>query len=218
MPNSYQIETLKLALMDAVAPDPCRCYLCDEEAKVGEDGLCDDCRRTLLYCPDPVYRQPLDGLTVGLTYTDAVKDAVLRFKNGRKPEYAAFFAQYMRIPREWEADILVPVPMHPLKEYTKKFHHTACLCAFLSGLYKIPYSRELLQNVRYTKPQKGLGAKARQKNLHNSFFADPHCEGLRIVLIDDVTTTGATLCECAKMCKLAGAKAVYGCCAATPKL
>lgn len=194
---------------DAIAPGPYECLLCEEENEIGEDGLCDACRERLLYLPNPVCMQPLDGLTVGLRYSDALASAVMRFKKNEQTEYAGFFTQYLSVPDEWHADILVPIPMHPIKKRIRGFNHSELLCAYLSHATGIPYTTQLLKKIKFTNEQKKLDAAARRRNIKNSFAASDLVKGLRIVLVDDVFTTGATVYECAKTLKRSGAAKVY---------
>ena len=197
-------------LADALMPGPYQCYLCDEEDMIGEDGLCDTCRAKLKYLPNPTYLQPLDGVTIGLQYSDEISSAVMRFKKYGQTEYAGFFTQFLSVPKEWNADMLVPVPMHPFKKWLRRFNHTELLASYLSNAVGIPYSTKLLYKIRFTPDQKALKDPAvRRRNMRGSFSADPHVKGLRIVLIDDVFTTGATVYECAKVLKRAGADKVY---------
>ena len=195
---------------DTLMPGPYQCYLCDEEDMIGEDGLCETCRAKLKYLPDPTCLQPLDGITVGLQYSDEISSAVMRFKKNEQTEYAGFFTQYLSVPDDWHADILVPVPMHPLRKWMRGFNHTELLASYLSKATGIPYSTKLLFKTRFSFEQKRITDPAeRRKNMRGSFTADPHVTGLRIVLIDDVFTTGATVYECAKTLKTTGAAKVY---------
>ena len=197
-------------IADTLTPGPYQCYLCRTETEIGGDGLCDACRSNLQYLPEPTYLQPLDGVTIGLKYTPDIAEAILRFKKSGQTEYAPFFTQYLSVPEEWQADVLVPVPMHPLKEYLRGFNHSALLCAYLSHAVQIPYSTKLLHKVRFTGEQKQQASAAeRRRNIRGSFKADPLAKNMRIVLVDDVFTTGATVYECAKALKQQGALKVF---------
>jgi len=196
-------------LADTLLPGPYQCFLCDEEAVLGEDGLCDECRQSLRFVPNPVCLQPIDGIAIGIRYSDSVSQAILRFKKNAETDYAPFFAQFLSVPKSWNADLLVPVPMHPFKKWLRRFNHTELLCAYVSHATGIPYSSALLHKVRMTAEQKSLDAPERYRNIRNSFKADPRVKGLRIVLIDDVFTTGATVYECARALKTCGASRVY---------
>lgn len=197
-------------LKDALTPGPYQCYLCDEEDIIGEDGLCDVCRSKLKYMPNPICLQPLDGITVGLQYCDELSAAVMRFKKNGQKEYAGFFSQFLSVPQEWNVDILVPIPMHPFKKWLRGFNHTELLASYLSASTGIPYSAKLLFKTKLSMDQKAIRDPAeRRRNMRGSFSADPMVNGLRIALVDDVFTTGATVYECAKTLKQSGASAVY---------
>ena len=133
-------------------------------------------------------------------------------------QFAPFLAQYLSVPKEWKADILVPVPMHPARRFLRGMNHSELLTQYLSVQEDLPYSSALLLKSRYTFGQKRiLDPAARRRNIRNSFTADPACKGLRIVLVDDIFTSGATVYECAKTLKCAGAARVYACCVASRK-
>ena len=197
-------------------PGPYECFLCEEEDNIGEDGLCDACREKIRYLPSPVCQQPLDGLTVGLRYSDEISAAVMKLKKFEMNEYAPFFTQFMSIPDDWQADILVPVPMHVFKRHMRGFNHTELICAYMSHATGIPFSTKLLYKIKLTNEQKKLSAAERRNNIRNSFEASDLVKGLNIVLIDDVFTTGATVYECAKVLKKSGANKVYLCAFTSP--
>ena len=210
MPRSEHNKERIRFLLDTLTPGPYQCFLCDRETEIGEDGLCEACRQNLKSMPSPTYLAPLDGLTIGLRYSHEISAAVMRFKKGGQTEYAPFFAQFLSVPEEWNADLLVPVPMHPVRLWMRGYNHSELLCAYISRATGIPYSAKLLHKIRLTGEQKQQeSASERRRNIRDSFRADPLVKGLRIVLIDDVFTTGATVYECAKVLKQAGASKVY---------
>lgn len=217
MKNFLNPNWLSKAVVSTFSPGPYICYACQNEARLNEHGLCADCQQQILLCPHPTWLPPLDGLFIGVQYTEPIKNAVLRLKSGHDFSYVPFLAQYMEIPDEWSVDLLVPIPIHPIHEWLRGFNQSELLTQYLSSRYRIPYSNELLLKKKFTRQQKRLTADARRKNVRNSFYAEPECKGLHIVLVDDVFTTGATMYECAKVLKKAGAARVYGCCVASPK-
>ena len=197
-------------LADALMPGPYRCYLCEEEDVIGGDGLCSECRAKIRYCPNPSYLAPLDGITIGLQYSEELSAAIMRFKKYGQREYADFFTQFLSVPAEWNAEYLVPVPMHPLRKWQREFNHTELLAAYLSRSVNIPFSTRLLIKTKLSPEQKGIVDPAeRRRNIRGSFCADPVVKGRRLGLVDDVFTTGATVYECAKVLKQAGAAKVY---------
>lgn len=108
------------------------------------------------------------------------------------------------------ADAVVPVPLHPWRSWTRGFNQAALVAAHLG-----PPLRRLLRRRRHTSPQSGLAADERRRNVERAFalsvraLARPALvRGCRLVLVDDVSTTGATLDACAAVLKAAGAREV----------
>ena len=216
MPRSFRNGPL-CRLYDKLVPGPNRCFGCGKEAILNDAGLCPTCQRNVLFCPPPRCLPPLDGLSIGVQYTPPIRRAVLNLKFWRRSACAPFLVQFMRIPPDWRADILVPVPMHPLRRLIRRNNHSSLLAQQLAAETGIPFTNALLRKTKYTYPQKRFLPGARRNRLRGSFSAMPQCAGLRIVLIDDVFTTGATVYECAKELKRAGAAAVYACVVASSR-
>ena len=113
-----------------------------------------------------------------------------------------------------KADIIVPVPLFWWKYYRRGYNQAALLADVIS-LENGFIINNLLKRTRNTKSQTKLTDDARQENILNAFGVRQNgIKGKRILLIDDVMTTGATMNECARVLKEAGAKAVYSCVAA----
>lgn len=203
------MDRVKELLLSLVAPRNHRCYLCDQECPTTEDGLCDDCRNLLKMAISPAPPEGLDGLTAGLRYCDELATVFYRFKKKERTDYAPFLAQFISIPEEWRAEMLLPVPLHWLREYWRTYNQSYLLSEYVSSRDGIPICRDLLVRTRSTPQQKLLNEKQRRKNLKGAFRAAPECKGRSIVLIDDVVTTGSTLSECARALKKAGAYRVY---------
>jgi len=105
-------------------------------------------------------------------------------------------------------DGIVPVPLTARALRQRGFNQTLLLARVLSRLTKVPVSMDLLYKKRETLPQIGLGAKERQSNLRGAFKVVGNARGKRLILLDDVMTTGATVRECSKALIRAGAKEV----------
>ena len=196
-------------------PENLICMLCREESLIVQDGLCAACRDALRTASRPPPPPAVDGMFAGLWYEDTVATAIQRFKYNERLAYAMFFANYLHVPAEWQADLLVPVPLHPLREFARTFNQSQLLAEQVSAKEQIPLVRELLTRIRYTPSQTRLTAEQRRKNLRGAFAADPACRNLNLVLMDDVCTTGSTLTACALALKKAGAAKVYAICATT---
>ena len=208
------MERTKELLLSLAAPPPHRCYLCERENILGEDGLCDECRRSLKLAIAPAPPVGLDGLSAGVQYFEDLGTIFYRFKKKERRDYTPFLAQFISIPEEWHAELLLPVPLHWWREYRRTYNQSFLLAEYVSSRYGIPICQDLLVRTRPTPQQKLLNEKQRRKNLKGAFRAAPECKGRSIVLIDDVVTTGSTLSECARTLKKAGAYRVYAACVA----
>ena len=112
-------------------------------------------------------------------------------------------------------DLIVPVPLHPARERERGFNQATLLAELLSGRIAVPL-RFVLERIRYTTTQTAYDRAERMENLHNAFRLRKkmNVRELRVLLIDDVLTTGSTLSECARILKVAGAISVHAATAA----
>jgi len=107
-------------------------------------------------------------------------------------------------------DYIVPVPLHPVKLREREFNQAALLAEHLARATKIPLNEKILQRVHPTSTQTLLTREARAANMKNAFAVrrGTKLDGKRIVLVDDVFTTGATTNACAQALQVAGAAEV----------
>jgi ComF family protein len=112
--------------------------------------------------------------------------------------------------RDLSFDVIVPVPLHAARQRERGFNQAQLLAELLSARTSIP-TKPLLERIRYTTTQTALDRAERIENLHNAFRLRKKADvqALRVLLVDDVLTTGATLSECARVLKRAGALSVY---------
>lgn len=146
-------------------------------------------------------------------YDEASRPMILAFKHGGHTDRVDFFAaQLHRAGRVAlsEADLIMPVPLHRLRLLQRRFNQSALLARALSKRCGVPVDPHTLLRIRRTPSQGGLSAKGRRRNVQGAFTVSDktHIKGQRIVLIDDVMTTGATLESCARTLKRAGAARV----------
>lgn len=148
-------------------------------------------------------------------YNDDSKNLILDFKFCDKTSSAQALAGMLYgagvdIWKE-KPDLLMPVPIHRLRLIKRRFNQSALLVKYLSLKTGIAADYESLERIRNSIPQVKLTGEARRKNLKHAFAVKypQNVRGKRIVLVDDVETTGSTLNECAKVLCSAGAKAVY---------
>lgn len=112
-------------------------------------------------------------------------------------------------------DVIIPVPLHPAKKRERGFNQAELLARSLSVRTSLPVEIAL-ERVRFTQTQTAFDRAERMENLHNAFRLrrGRDVRGLRVLLVDDVLTTGSTLSECARVLKRAGASSVYAATAA----
>lgn len=144
-----------------------------------------------------------------------VLEVIHRFKYGRALWFENFLADLLvreAAPalREKSWDLLVPVPLHPRKQREREFNQSALLTQHLSRATKIPCEEGLLRRTKPTETQTHLNRDQRTANMRSAFAVRPGAclNGSRIVLVDDVLTTGATTNDCARALRQAGAAEV----------
>lgn len=191
------------------------CPLC--EKKITPDGrICFECRK----------HSALDGLLTATSYkNDIIPGAVHNYKYRFVEDLhvplgeiltRAFLDSALTIP-----DLIIPVPLHPRRLRYRGFNQAKLLANYLSDNltpgFSISVASNLIIRHRYTSPQMKIkNYHQRKKNLEGAFAINKNLsrknrrvlKDKRVLLVDDVATTGATLFECAKVLKKAGAKEV----------
>ena len=149
-----------------------------------------------------------------IKYETISKNMILAFKFADKTENVKVFAKWLKLAGkdifEEGADVFIPVPLHYRRLVERKYNQSALLAKELSALTSIPTNFDSLVKHKATKPQVSFTSAGRRKNIKGAFsvkYAEK-IKDKRVVLIDDVNTTGSTLNECAKVLLKAGAKSV----------
>jgi ComF family protein len=144
-----------------------------------------------------------------------VRDSILRFKYNREMHFGRHLADWLIAGAtrwlDWRGvDAIVPVPLHPRKKRHREFNQSEHLGRALSRAVNVPMIAGNLRRVKDTPTQTRLDAAGRAANLRGAFRARRPKEfaGKRLVVLDDVFTTGATLDSCAKVLRVAGAQDV----------
>ena len=150
----------------------------------------------------------------GLKFTPAARALAHAFKYGGYIHLSAFFAPFMhnvfrQNPEFFEADFLVPVPIHKSRRRERGFNQSLLLAQDLSRLCGVPCAELLARKVK-TRSQTSLGRKERLENVKEAFDCVDAARARRraVILIDDVCTTSSTLEECARTLRKAGAREV----------
>jgi ComF family protein len=171
------------------------------------DTLCAPCMES-----EPVF----DRARAAVVYNDPSRQLLLAFKYGDRLQAADTFLPWLlRAGSEMiaESDIIVPVPLHARRLWQRRFNQSALLAQAVAASAKKQFLPEALIRLRHTVPQKGMNRKERKDNVRGAFCANGRyaaaLTGKNILLIDDVLTSGATLNECARTLKRAGASSVF---------
>jgi ComF family protein len=153
-----------------------------------------------------------DRARAAVRYDDVARTLVHAYKYGDRLDLAHLMGGWMaRAGRELlaDADGLVPVPLHWRRLWARRFNQSAALASAISSTTKVPVLHGALKRVRATAHQVGLSKSERADNVQGAFRvpADLKAEvsGRRLVLIDDVLTSGATVDTCARALLRAGA-------------
>jgi ComF family protein len=156
-----------------------------------------------------------DRARAACLYDEHARELILPFKHADRPEIGRLFAGWIgRAAGDLiaDAEVLVPVPLHPLRLLGRRYNQAAEIARPLARAHGKPFTPEALRRTRVTATQGTKSGGARRRNVAGAFAVPPaqarRIEGRRVLLIDDVMTTGATLEACARALKRAGAAAV----------
>lgn len=206
LPDGYPADRFCPAcLASLTSPAPARCACCAVAfaSPLAAPHHCESCLRQ----PPPFNRVHTLG-----SYQGVLREAVQRFKyrDGLLLErpLGRLLAETVRKGCDSPPDLLLPVPLHPSRLRQRGYNQALQLARQVSRHSGIALAPAVLRRVRETTAQQGLAARQRHGNLRNAFMVAEAVAGRRILLIDDVMTTGSTARECAGVLRQAGAAAV----------
>lgn len=215
---------------------PLCCPICDDIVPVGEGKVCRSCRSKIRYIVEPTCRkcgrQLNDHAKVfcmecektkhifdrGMALYDyqSMKKSIFRFKYKGRREYAKFYAEdiYLHLKAQIQSmgiDMIVPIPLHKSRKKSRGYNQAELVAKHLSRITGIPMQNNLVKRVKKTVPQKQLDSRARQNNLKKAFNINPNGVklGRRILLVDDIYTTGSTIDAVAYVLKCHGVETIY---------
>ena len=174
---------------------------------------CEYCGREILHCSCLRRRNIFSRNISVYRYDGSASNIVKRFKIGKLTQLAVYISSEMSILIKEEYgdikfDCMTFVPSSRFKDMRRGFSHTKLIADRISNDLKIP-NLSLLKRKFGTKEQKGQSARNRVINVRDKYRAVRDVSGMKILLIDDVITTGSSLNECARMLKKAGASEVF---------
>lgn len=204
------------ALLSLIYPRRAVCMGCGSQEGFDRDWLCEACREALasrwIGAPPPPdgalfrgaayayhYGGPAGGLVRNLKYRGVTRLA---------PSMGRVMAKAFERIQPTGADCVAPVPMHPRRLRQRGFNHAALLAEEAAARLELP-TIDVLERVRNTRQQVRLPAAERRLNMDGAFALRADVRGRRIILVDDVCTTGATARACASTFLAGGAEAVY---------
>jgi ComF family protein len=167
-------------------------------------------------CAACLARAPaFDRARAACLYDENSRDLILKLKHADRTDLAPLFARWLaRAAADLiaEVDAVVPVPLHPLRLIRRRFNQAAEIARPMAGAAGLGYWPDALARVRRTQSQAGRSGSGRRRNVAGAFQVPrrwrERVAGARILLVDDVLTTGATAEACARTLKAAGAAGV----------
>lgn len=182
------------------------CYRCGKQL---EDDLQE-------YCHDCVAKKHnFKRGVAAFSYSQGMKKSMYAFKYNNRREYAKYYAsviakEFKEVIASWNCEVLIPVPLHRKKLIKRGYNQAEVLAKRLCEQLSIPMDSKILIRTKNTAPLKELDEKERITNLKSAFQTDKSkLKYKRIILVDDIYTTGSTIDECADTLLRNGAEEVY---------
>ena len=181
-----------------------RCFRCSKPLKREEQEYCKDCRKTRLFD---------QGIGI-FPYGSVLQESLFKLKYGKRQEYGSFYGQiaavYSReIIRNWGVEIIIPIPLHRKRMEKRGYNQAELIAEALGKTLCIPVDSRLMKRKVNTRPQKELDYRERKQNMKNAFFLKGENRYRRILLVDDIYTTGSTIEAAAELLKRNGAENVF---------
>lgn len=213
---------------------PRRCPVCDGIVRPAGKKICGKCvgrlrkievpwcmrcgkklQEEAQYCPECRERERTYVRGRALYEYASAAPSIYRFKYGNRREYGAYFGEEMAeelgsFIRKVEPDGLIPIPLHWKRLRSRGYNQAQILAEEIGRLLQIPVYSKLLKRGRNTVPMKKLNGAERQNNLKRAFnVAGNDVKLKRVIIVDDIYTTGTTIEEAARVLKKAGVEEVY---------
>ena len=197
-----------MRLRDIIYPPRC---ICCYKVVANNSLTCDECQKKLESSINYIdYRTPEFECTSLYKYNECTKGAVSNIKRRRSTTICKKVANLLadEAQKLVPFDIVTYVPMTRRDKAERGFNQCEIMAKVISKRLNLKFEKNVLKKIRQTAPQKELKAAERAKNLRGAFKVCKDVKGKKVLLIDDVITTGATLRENAKMLYKAGANRV----------
>ncbi len=234
-PVPAKMRALWLALLRQLYPNRCPvcdrvlfdawiCPSCDAKLKYVSQPVCFQCGKPLEssiqeYCSDCQKGRHhfIQGRAV-FCYQGAVRGMLYRYKYAGRRDYSEFFAvqaakRYADWARQRGIEMVLPIPLSKKRKRRRGYNQAEMFAKKFSELAGLPFDAKLLVRTRDTLPQKRLSARERKNNLKNAFKMSQSVVNLnKVLLIDDIYTTGSTIDAAVLACMQAGVREIYYLC------
>jgi len=178
------------------------CLACQDEINVSaHKHICDDCLTRLPRNPNP----KTDNVHAPFTYASPMPSLIMSLKYGGEGLVADLFAPFIAEIISETYDLIVPVPLSKSRMRERGYNQAELLARELSSLLSVHDDATALFRTRKTKPQVDMTTAERIENQKGAFKTTADLTDKRILLVDDVLTSGATANECARVLREAGA-------------
>lgn len=207
------------------------CWLCQQPLYLARHGICSLCVKHLptpppccprcglpsasptMICGRCLHKPPpWDSLIFVTDYLAPLSGLVMRLKFSRQPELATPLARLLLL--RWYArfrtgdvarpDILLSVPLHRRRYFSRGYNQSELLATPLARWIGCQHRAYALRRIRSTPPQQHLSEAERKRNVRQAFTCNENLHGKHVALLDDVVTTGSTLCEISKLLRNQG--------------
>ena len=200
------------------------CRECKQQLPYIKEPRCKKCGKSLdsevqEYCFDCTKGHHVFDKGIALwQYTKSMKQSIHRFKYDNKREYSDFYIeeilkQYGTWIESLQVDAIIPVPLHRSKQRSRGFNQAELLAKGIGKALQIPVEAKVVERYRKTKVQNVLNDTERKNNVKKAFKIAGNVVKLKkVLLVDDIYTTGSTIDAIAEVLKEAGVEQVYICC------
>ena len=174
---------------------PVRCVFCGTQTLPHEHAICEGCSGDLPWLENPWVQKPLPITVAPLSYDFPVDAALKALKFRRRLHYAPAFGQLLLDAMRYlpdDIDAVLPVPLHWRRQTIRGFNQAAEICRPIRKVLRLPEIRGVCRR-RATRPQSGLDAAARSRNLRQAFRVRRPIDAKHVLIVDDVITTGETV-------------------------
>ena len=197
------------------------CPGCIKELPIIKGARCKKCSKPLIdeeveYCFDCQHKKHYfdEGYAV-LLYDAKMQKSMAYFKFHGRREYGEFYAELLikaakKVVNRWQIEVLLPVPIHKGRISTRGYNQAEVIGRVLSQGLTIPIRTDLIKRVKNTKAQKELNIDERKQNVRNAFALNSEVANYqKVLIIDDIYTTGSTVDEIAKELLKSGVQQVF---------